>query len=233
MVSTLLVRLIGGVCLAFGIALAILAIMSGERLLITHSLTNATVPTMMVSVVSAFLLLVGCRLLFNRPTGKGSVLSPPGWVTLAILFFSLCVISIAEAASKREHQLLVVAAGFGILGYGCLKAGKTARIGPIPSQIFTPETSLLSIEGFVPNGFLCGIELLNDDRTPMEFVVAVLQRDAGLNRVEAMRTMLEIHNKGGKVLPLQSFKQSMRVAESIATKARGMGFPLVCRAVRL
>jgi ATP-dependent Clp protease adapter protein ClpS len=161
------------------------------------------------------------------------MLSPPGWIALAIFFYAVCVILIAAAASRGKYQLLIVAAGFGVLGYGSLKARKTSLIGPIPSQTFPPETSLLNKEGFLPVGFLCGIEILNDDRTPMEFVVSVLQRNAGLNTVDAMKTMLEIHKKGGKLLPMQSFEYSRRVAELIVTAARGKEFPLICRAVRL
>jgi hypothetical protein len=46
--------------------------------------------------------------------------------------------------------------------------------GAPPSVILSPETSLLTLPNFVPPGFKCGVEVLNDDATPMEFVVSML-----------------------------------------------------------
>ncbi|OGI43168.1 MAG: ATP-dependent Clp protease adapter ClpS [Candidatus Muproteobacteria bacterium RIFCSPHIGHO2_01_FULL_65_16] len=40
------------------------------------------------------------------------------------------------------------------------------------------------------------VVLLNDDYTPMEFVVAVLERFFHKNREEATRVMLHVHQKG-------------------------------------
>ena len=38
--------------------------------------------------------------------------------------------------------------------------------------------------------------LLNDDYTPMEFVVDVLERIFAMDRVKATRVMLEVHTRG-------------------------------------
>ena len=40
------------------------------------------------------------------------------------------------------------------------------------------------------------VMLLNDDYTPMEFVVQVLESFFGKNREEAQRIMLHVHQKG-------------------------------------
>jgi ATP-dependent Clp protease adaptor protein ClpS len=40
------------------------------------------------------------------------------------------------------------------------------------------------------------VVLLNDDYTPMEFVVDVLEKFFSLNRPNATRLMLEVHTKG-------------------------------------
>jgi ATP-dependent Clp protease adaptor protein ClpS len=74
------------------------------------------------------------------------------------------------------------------------------------------------------------MEILNDDRTPMEFVVSVLQRNAGMSSADAMRTMLEVHKKEGALLSMQSFDQSKNVVELIVAEAREKNHPLVCRA---
>jgi len=123
---------------------------------------------------------------------------------------------------------LAASVGLLALAYGSVIAGRHRRL---ISPIFAPGTSLLSIKGFAPAGFQCGIEILNDDRTPMEFVVSVLQKSVGLSRIDATRTMLEIHTKGGALLSMQSLDQSTRVAEAIVAEARGNNHPLVCRAV--
>ena len=234
MVPTLIVRIVGIVLLMFGIALAILAILAVERQLTVNStLMAGTLVPVIFCLISAFCLVVGCRLLFNRPAANGSILSPLGWKVLAISFYAICVASVVAAASKGEYQFLILAVGFGVLGYGSVKAARTSRFGLMPSHVFPPETSLLTTPGFLPDGFRCGIEILNDDRTPMEFVVSILQSGAGLSTLEAMKTMLEIHQKGGALLPMQSIEQSRRVAELIGTEARDKNHPLVCRAVSL
>jgi hypothetical protein len=75
----------------------------------------------------------------------------------------------------------------------------------VPSSvILPPETSLLSLAEFVPLEFKCGVEVLNDNATPMEFVVAVLSSHLGLSQQEATRTILTIHTKGGALLPTPS-----------------------------
>ena len=109
-------------------------------------------------------------------------------------------------------------------------AGATS---PQQSPIFPPETALLRLQGFTPPGFQCGIEILNDDSTPMEFVVSVLQGCVALGRDDAMRTMLEIHKKGGVLLPMTSIEDSKRIAESVSAQARSNNHALICRAVRI
>jgi ATP-dependent Clp protease adapter protein ClpS len=47
-----------------------------------------------------------------------------------------------------------------------------------------------------PSELLAEVRLLNDDHTPMEFVVQVLKRVFGKDRQTATRLMLEIHNRG-------------------------------------
>ena len=81
------------------------------------------------------------------------------------------------------------------------------------SVIFPPQTSLLALPGFVPSGFKCGLEILNDDRTPMEFVVSVLGDHIGFDRKAAIRTMLTIHSQGGALaLPASSMEDMGRSA---------------------
>jgi ATP-dependent Clp protease adapter protein ClpS len=103
--------------------------------------------------------------------------------------------------------------------------------GP-PSIILPPETSLLTLPDFVPQGFTCGVEVLNDNATPMEFVVSMLTSHVGLSRQAAVRVMLEIHTKGGALLATPTETAATAVAEAITREAANGSYPLVCRAVR-
>jgi ATP-dependent Clp protease adapter protein ClpS len=226
----LIARIVGGISLAFGIVLAMLVIFAVERQLAVHGDLDKSVVVIVAvcSMISAFCSLAGYRLLFNRPNRNGSLLSPAGWMALTASFLAVGAALTFVAVVRREYQSLAASIGLFVLAYGSVIAGRRRR--PI-SPVFAPETSLLSTKGFAPAGFQCGIEILNDNRTPMEFVVSVLQKDVGLSRIDATRTMLEIHLKGGVLLSLRSLEQSTRVAEAIVTEARGNNHPLVCRAV--
>ena len=78
-----------------------------------------------------------------------------------------------------------------------------------------------------------GIEILNDNSTPMKFVVSVLESHVGLKRSEAIRTMLRIHERGGVLLPVSTASEATRIAEAISAKAAKKNYLLVCRAASL
>ncbi|MCD2344090.1 ATP-dependent Clp protease adaptor ClpS [Ideonella azotifigens] len=99
------------------------------------------------------------------------------------------------------------------------------------SPVFPPSARLLAMEKLVPPGFTTGIELLNDDTTPMEFVVEMLEKHAKLEREAAIALMLGIHTQGGMLLPLANFDQAERVALAIQKDALANRHQLVCRAV--
>lgn len=99
------------------------------------------------------------------------------------------------------------------------------------TRLFPPETSLLSIEGMAPAGFTTGVEILNDEKTPMEFVVGSLMKHLDVSRDEAVQLMLAIHQKGGKLVAVAEWEKARAIAEGISGEARGAGHPLVCRVV--
>ncbi|HEY0684842.1 MAG TPA: ATP-dependent Clp protease adaptor ClpS [Steroidobacter sp.] len=102
---------------------------------------------------------------------------------------------------------------------------------PEPALLLPPGTSLLAMGGFVPEGFSHGIEILNDDKTPMVFVVWVLEKELGFDTKAATRTMLQIHTKGGALLALKTREEAERVASAITWHAHDRGHPLSCKAV--
>jgi ATP-dependent Clp protease adapter protein ClpS len=80
-------------------------------------------------------------------------------------------------------------------------------------------------------GSTCGVEILNDDFTPMEFVVYVLSQYLGMAKPEAIKMMLEVHHKGSAILPQASMAQATQSAVSANAVARRNYFPLFLRVV--
>jgi ATP-dependent Clp protease adaptor protein ClpS len=70
--------------------------------------------------------------------------------------------------------------------------------------------------------------LLNDDYTPMEFVVDVLERIFGLDRTRATRVMLEVHTKGKGVCGVYTFEIAETKVAQVMTYARQHQHPLLC-----
>jgi ATP-dependent Clp protease adapter protein ClpS len=97
------------------------------------------------------------------------------------------------------------------------------------SPVFPPGTRLLSKPGFRPPGFVHGIEIFNDNATPMDFVVSALSRHLKISPGEALTTMFEIHQKGGLLIPLPSAQEAQNAAEAITAEARAAGHALLCR----
>ena len=70
--------------------------------------------------------------------------------------------------------------------------------------------------------------LLNDDYTPMEFVVDVLEHIFGLDRTTATRVMLEVHTKGKGVCGVYTFEIAETKVAQVMTYARQHQHPLLC-----
>ncbi|MFO1378369.1 MAG: ATP-dependent Clp protease adapter ClpS [Steroidobacteraceae bacterium] len=72
------------------------------------------------------------------------------------------------------------------------------------------------------------VVLLNDDYTPMEFVVDVLERIFGLDRTKATRIMLEVHTHGKGVCGVYTFEIAETKVAQVTTYARQHQHPLLC-----
>ncbi len=70
--------------------------------------------------------------------------------------------------------------------------------------------------------------LLNDDFTPMEFVVDVLERIFGMDRVKATRVMLEVHTRGRGVCGVFTFEIGETKVAQVMAYARQHQHPLLC-----
>jgi ATP-dependent Clp protease adaptor protein ClpS len=70
--------------------------------------------------------------------------------------------------------------------------------------------------------------LLNDDFTPMEFVVLVLQKFFSMNRERATQTMLKVHIEGRGVCGVYPRDVAATKVELVTNFARDNQHPLAC-----
>jgi len=70
--------------------------------------------------------------------------------------------------------------------------------------------------------------LLNDDYTPMEFVVVVLQKFFALNRERAAQIMLKVHREGMGICGVYPKDIATTKVEQVISYARKHQHPLQC-----
>lgn len=70
--------------------------------------------------------------------------------------------------------------------------------------------------------------LLNDDYTPMEFVVIVLEKFFGINHGQAVEIMLTVHKKGLAVVGVFSHEIAETKVTQVMDFARRHQHPLQC-----
>jgi ATP-dependent Clp protease adaptor protein ClpS len=70
--------------------------------------------------------------------------------------------------------------------------------------------------------------MLNDDYTPMEFVVLVLEKFFGKNRSEATRIMLHVHQRGVGMCGVFTYEVAESKVSSVVDYARRHQHPLQC-----
>ncbi|WP_372885146.1 ATP-dependent Clp protease adapter ClpS [Shimia sp.] len=72
------------------------------------------------------------------------------------------------------------------------------------------------------------VMLLNDDYTPMEFVVHILERFFGLSHTQAFEIMLTVHKKGVAVVGVFSHEIAETKVTQVMDFARRHQHPLQC-----
>ena len=70
--------------------------------------------------------------------------------------------------------------------------------------------------------------LLNDDYTPMEFVVIVLQKFFAMSREKATQVMLKVHREGMGVCGLYSKDIATTKVQQVVSYAKKHQHPLQC-----
>jgi ATP-dependent Clp protease adaptor protein ClpS len=72
------------------------------------------------------------------------------------------------------------------------------------------------------------VVLLNDDYTPMEFVVDVLEHIFGMDRTTATRVMLEVHTRGKGVCGVYTYEIAETKVAQATAYAQQHQHPLLC-----
>ncbi|MFN5510045.1 MAG: ATP-dependent Clp protease adapter ClpS [Burkholderiales bacterium] len=72
------------------------------------------------------------------------------------------------------------------------------------------------------------VMLLNDDYTPMEFVVEVLQKFFGMGREKATQVMLKVHREGRGVCGVYPRDVAASKVEQVTEYSRQHQHPLQC-----
>ncbi len=72
------------------------------------------------------------------------------------------------------------------------------------------------------------VVLLNDDFTPMDFVVLVLERFFGMDRERATRVMLQVHTQGKGVCGVYSREIAETKVAQVNDYSRAHQHPLLC-----
>lgn len=72
------------------------------------------------------------------------------------------------------------------------------------------------------------VVLINDDFTPMEFVVDILETIFGMERTRATQVMLEVHTKGKGVCGIFNFEIAETKVAQVMGIAKQHQHPLLC-----
>ena len=95
----------------------------------------------------------------------------------------------------------------------------------------TPDGIELAVEEAAPKlkrPSLYRVILVNDDFTPMEFVVEILESVFGMERNRATRVMLEVHTKGKGICGIFTYEIAETKVAQVMGVAQQQQHPLLC-----
>ena len=72
------------------------------------------------------------------------------------------------------------------------------------------------------------VVLINDDYTPMEFVVDILETIFGMERTRATQVMLEVHTKGKGICGVYNYEIAETKVAQVMGIAKQHEHPLLC-----
>ena len=72
------------------------------------------------------------------------------------------------------------------------------------------------------------VVMLNDDYTPMEFVVSLLKEIFGMHKSKALQVMFQVHYGGQASCGFYSKKAAKVKVDAVKEQSQHQGFPLNC-----
>lgn len=109
-------------------------------------------------------------------------------------------------------------------GYLVIMSSENTDNEPIDNQDLAVEESRPKLK----RPPMYRVFLVNDDYTPMEFVVGILESVFGMERTTATRVMLEVHTKGKGVCGVFSYEIAETKVAQVTTIAQQQQHPLMC-----
>jgi ATP-dependent Clp protease adaptor protein ClpS len=106
------------------------------------------------------------------------------------------------------------------------RGGQTNSDGDRYGEIVTERRTKEQTKTKKPSLYKC--ILLNDDYTPMEFVVEILKQIFHKSQAEATRIMLHVHQNGMGVAGVYPFEIAETKIHTVEELARESQFPLKC-----
>jgi ATP-dependent Clp protease adaptor protein ClpS len=98
----------------------------------------------------------------------------------------------------------------------------------LPGQINDEGVAVEEAKPKVKRPPLYKVILLNDDYTPMEFVVHILERFFSMTREKAVRVMLQVHTEGRGVCGTYSREIAETKVAQVNDYSRENHHPLLC-----
>ena len=98
----------------------------------------------------------------------------------------------------------------------------------LPEADYDGDLALQEQEAELSPPSMYHVVLLNDDYTPMEFVVHVLERFFGMSHAQAFEIMLTVHKKGVAVVGVFSHEIAETKVGQVMDFARRHQHPLQC-----
>jgi ATP-dependent Clp protease adaptor protein ClpS len=102
----------------------------------------------------------------------------------------------------------------------------TATIGDVQDDV---DTDIMTATPALQKPPMYAVVLFNDDYTPMEFVIEVLQQYFALDLDRATEVMLTVHYRGKGVAGIYPRDIAETKAQQVNNYARAQGHPLLCQ----
>jgi ATP-dependent Clp protease adaptor protein ClpS len=96
------------------------------------------------------------------------------------------------------------------------------------SRIDDHDVAVQEAEPKLKRPSLYRVLLINDDFTPMEFVVQILESVFGMDRSQATRVMLEVHTRGKGICGTYGFEIAETKVAQVTSIAQQQQHPLMC-----